>query len=61
MVVGYVQSGKTANFTSLIAKAENAGRKGTLEVWGDGSAVRDFIHAHDVARGMIFTMEKKLE
>ena len=46
---------------SLIAKAENAGRKGTLEVWGDGSSVRDFIHAHDVARGMIFTMEKKLE
>ncbi len=45
---------------SLISKAENAGRKGTLEVWGDGSSVRDFIHARDVARGMIFTMEKKI-
>lgn len=27
-------------------------------VWGDGSPVRDFIHARDAARGMILAMEK---
>jgi GDP-L-fucose synthase len=29
-----------------------------LRVWGDGSAVRDFIHARDVAAGMLLVMEK---
>lgn len=29
-----------------------------LVVWGDGSPQRDFIHAADVARGMILAMEK---
>ncbi len=29
-----------------------------IKVWGDGSAVRDFIHAKDVAEGMIFMMGK---
>jgi len=29
-----------------------------LVVWGDGSPIRDFIHAHDVARGMMLVMEK---
>jgi len=28
-----------------------------LTVWGDGSAVRDFIHARDVARGMMIVFE----
>lgn len=28
-------------------------------VWGDGSALRDFIHAKDVARGMMLALEKK--
>jgi GDP-L-fucose synthase len=27
-------------------------------VWGDGSALRDFIHAKDVARGMLLAMER---
>jgi GDP-L-fucose synthase len=31
-----------------------------LVVWGDGSAVRDFIHARDVADGMIFVMENEI-
>jgi len=31
-----------------------------LEVWGDGSAVRDFIHAKDVALGMIHAVENKI-
>lgn len=42
---------------SLIRKAyEND----ILEVWGDGSPIRDFIHADDVARGMIFVVENKI-
>jgi GDP-L-fucose synthase len=42
---------------SLIRKAfENE----VLEVWGDGSPIRDFIHAKDVARGMIFAVENKI-
>lgn len=42
---------------SLIRKAhENE----ILEVWGDGSPIRDFIHADDVARGMIFVVENEI-
>ena len=40
--------------TNLIRKAA----KGALDVWGDGSQVRDFVHARDVARGMMIVMEK---
>lgn len=32
-----------------------------LHVWGDGSALRDFVHAHDVARGMLLAMEHMQE
>jgi GDP-L-fucose synthase len=39
---------------SLIRKAQE---NDVLEVWGDGSPVRDFIHADDVAQGMIFAVE----
>jgi GDP-L-fucose synthase len=42
---------------SLIRKAyEN----NVLEVWGDGLPIRDFIHAKDVARGMMFAVENKI-
>jgi GDP-L-fucose synthase len=42
---------------SLIRKAyEND----ILEVWGDGSSIRDFIHAEDVARGMLFVVENQI-
>ena len=42
---------------SLIRKAhENE----ILDVWGDGSPIRDFIHAKDVARGMVFAVENKI-
>ena len=42
---------------SLIRKAYS---DDVLRVWGDGSAIRDFIHARDVARGMIFVVENKI-
>ena len=41
---------------SLIHRALND--DGPLTVWGDGSAIRDFIHAGDVARGMMQCMEQ---
>ena len=42
---------------SLIRKADE---NDVLEVWGDGSAIRDFIHAKDVALGMIHAVENKI-
>lgn len=42
---------------SLIRKAFS---NDVLEVWGDGSAIRDFVHARDVARGMIFAVKNKI-
>lgn len=31
-----------------------------LRVWGDGTAIRDFIHAKDVARGMLLAIEHQV-
>jgi len=42
---------------SLIRKAHE---NDELAVLGDGSPIRDFIHARDVARGMIFAVENKI-
>lgn len=41
---------------SLIHRALT--EEGALTVWGDGSPIRDFIHAKDVARGMMLAVEK---
>jgi len=41
---------------SLIRK--NLEGQNPLEVWGDGSNLRDFIHGRDVARGMLMAVEK---
>jgi GDP-L-fucose synthase len=41
---------------SLIRRALDG--ENPLTVWGDGSPVRDFIHARDVARGMMLAVEK---
>jgi len=46
--------------TSLIRKALDSRTK-TLEVWGDGTQVRDFLNARDCARGMIQAMEQMPE
>lgn len=44
---------------SLIKRALDG--ENPLVVWGDGSAIRDFIHAKDVARGMLLVLEKGIE
>ncbi|MCC2666221.1 MAG: fcl 2 [Gammaproteobacteria bacterium] len=41
---------------SLIHRAMNG--ENPLTVWGDGSPIRDFIHASDVARGMMLAVEQ---
>lgn len=41
--------------TSLVRKALTEDK---LEVWGDGTQIRDFINAKDCARGMIKAMEE---
>jgi GDP-L-fucose synthase len=41
---------------SLIRRAVEG--ENPLTVWGDGSPVRDFIHAKDVARGIMLAVEK---
>jgi GDP-L-fucose synthase len=43
---------------SLINRA--LGGENPLVVWGDGSSIRDFIHAKDVARGAMFAMENNI-
>jgi GDP-L-fucose synthase len=44
---------------SLIKKAFKA--KDVLKVWGDGSAIRDFIYSKDVARGMMKVIKEKIK
>ena len=36
-------------------------KTGTVEVWGDGSNIRDFIYSSEVARAMLLIMYKKPE
>lgn len=43
---------------SLIKRALDG--QNPLTVWGDGSAVRDFIHAKDAARGMLLAIERSI-
>ena len=43
---------------SLIARA--LGGENPLVVWGDGTPIRDFIHARDVACGMMLAVQKEV-
>ena len=47
-------SDESTVIASLIKKAF---KNDVLEVWGDGSPIRDFIYSEDVARGMIHMVE----
>ena len=42
---------------SLVKKGYN---DKLLSVWGDGTPIRDFIHAEDVARGILMSYENKI-
>ena len=41
---------------SLIKKIVKANRGNTIEIWGDGNEIRDFIFSEDVAYGLIQTL-----
>lgn len=43
---------------SLIKRVVNG--ESPLKAWGNGSPIRDFIHAKDVARGMMLMVEQKV-
>ena len=43
------------SLTRKVAEAEES-----VEIWGDGSAGRDIVHARDVARAAIFAVENKI-
>lgn len=43
---------------ALISRLFNG--ENPLRVWGDGTPIRDFIHASDVARAMVFVMQNKI-
>lgn len=42
---------------SLISKCAESK---VIDVWGDGSQIRDFVHARDVARAMLFVVENEI-
>jgi GDP-L-fucose synthase len=42
---------------SLISKCFHSE---SIDVWGDGTQIRDFIHARDVARAMLFVVENEI-
>ena len=44
---------------SLIARVFKG--ESPLKVWGDGSPVRDFVHASDVAKAMIYVMHNNID
>ena len=44
---------------ALIARV--LGGENPLRVWGDGEAVRDFLHARDAARGTMLALEKSAD
>lgn len=43
---------------SLIKRAVDG--ENPFVVWGDGTPIRDFVHARDVARAMLFAVENKI-
>lgn len=49
------ETGTAMVIPSLIKRAVEG--ENPLKVWGDGSPERDFIHAKDVARGMLLALE----
>lgn len=44
--------------SALITRVNNTKMGDKVKVWGDGSAIRDFIFSEDVADGMLLAMEK---
>ncbi len=52
----YFESDSSMVIPSLIRRAVNG--EDPFVVWGDGSAIRDFVYSDDVAEGMLLALEK---
>lgn len=59
-VYGAYDNFDPANAMVIPALIRKAFENDRLSVWGDGSSIRDFIHARDVALGMIYMVENKI-
>ena len=46
--------------TVIASLVKKGGNDKLLSVWGDGTPIRDFIHAEDVARGILMSYENKI-
>ena len=58
-VYGPYDNFDSVNATVVPSLIKRALIESPMTVWGNGSPVRDFIHARDVARGMLFMAEEK--
>jgi len=56
VIPSLIQKGERTSITTANITPQSE----SMEVWGDGSPIRDFIHARDVARGMIHVVENKI-
>lgn len=45
---------------NITSHGERIGYENPLKAWGNGSPIRDFIHAKDVARGMMMAVEQNI-
>ena len=59
-VYGPYDNFDTANAMVIPSLIRKAHENEKLEVWGDGSSIRDFIHARDVAAGMIYAVKNQI-
>ena len=53
-------SGSGTVISTLISKVSNAKDGGNIEAWGDGSPIRDFVYAGDVADAILKLYEDRL-
>jgi GDP-L-fucose synthase len=53
-------SGNGTVISTLITKVSSARNGGSIEAWGDGSPIRDFVYAGDVADAILKLYEDKL-
>ena len=60
MTVGGYDNFNPANAMVIPSLVRKAQENEVLEVWGDGTPIRDFIHAKDVALGMLHMVKNKI-
>ena len=56
----YDEFGEESTVIASLVKKAYHDNNDILSVWGDGTPIRDFIHAEDVARGILLSYENKI-